>query len=97
MNVLFRASAALAIFAAALLDPSSALADGAKGYEIVARSDATNRGFGASSVNLTMTLSDPSGRTTTREMRIDTLEVEREGLGDRSLTQFFSPPDVECT
>ncbi|MEO1511861.1 MAG: outer membrane lipoprotein-sorting protein [Pseudomonadota bacterium] len=100
MTVLHRASAALgaaALLAGALLTPSSAVADGGKGHDIVARSDATNRGFGTSSVDLTMTLSDPSGRTTTRQMRIDTFEVEREGLGDRSLTQFFSPPDVEGT
>ncbi|MEL7466706.1 MAG: outer membrane lipoprotein-sorting protein [Pseudomonadota bacterium] len=74
-----------------------AFADGDKGWEIAARSDATDAGFGSSSVDLTMTLMDASGRSTTREMRIDTLEKEGEGNGDKSLTVFFSPPDVEGT
>ena len=68
-----------------------------QGYEIAARSDATNDGFGTSSVELTMTLEDPRGRTTTRELQIDTLEKSGEGNGDLSMTRFFSPPDVEDT
>ena len=44
-----------------------------------------------------MTLADPSGRTTTRDLRIDTREKEGEGNGDRSVTVFYSPRDVEGT
>jgi len=68
-----------------------------RGYAIAARSDATDRGFRTSRADLVMILQDPSGRTTTREMRIDTLEEPAEDLGDKSLTVFFTPPDVEGT
>lgn len=68
-----------------------------RGYAIAARSDLSDLGFHMSSVELTMTLTDPRGRETTRELQIDTLEKEGDGNGDKSLTQFFSPPDVEGT
>ncbi len=68
-----------------------------KGYAIAERNDLTDAGFSTSTVELTMTLADPSGRTTTRELRIDTREKEGEGNGDRSVTVFYSPPDVEGT
>ncbi|MEM9899499.1 MAG: outer membrane lipoprotein-sorting protein, partial [Pseudomonadota bacterium] len=68
-----------------------------RGFAIAERSDKTDTGFGASSVNLTMTLADPRGRETVRELQIDTLEKEGEGNGDWSVTRFFSPPDVEGT
>ena len=68
-----------------------------RGYAIAERNDRTDAGFGSSSVELTMTLADPRGRETTRELRIDTLEKEGAGNGDWSVTRFFSPPDVEGT
>ncbi|MEM7705868.1 MAG: outer membrane lipoprotein-sorting protein [Pseudomonadota bacterium] len=82
-----------------LASATPALTEEAKerGLAIAKRSDLSDAGFGSSSVELTMTLSDPSGRTTTREMRIDTLEKSGEGNGDRSLTVFFTPRDVEGT
>lgn len=67
------------------------------GFAIAERNDRSDAGFGTSSVELTMTLSDPSGRTTTRELRIDTREKEGEGNGDRAVTVFYSPRDVEGT
>ena len=68
-----------------------------RGFAIAERSDMTNRGWGATSADFTMTLSDPSGRTTTREMRIDTLERSGEDVGDWSMTVFSTPPDVAGT
>ncbi|MFM2043309.1 MAG: hypothetical protein RLY86_1885 [Pseudomonadota bacterium] len=68
-----------------------------RGLAVAERSDHTDTGFGTSSVDLVMTLKDPSGRATTRDMRIDTLEKQGEGNGDKSLTVFFSPPDVAGT
>ena len=87
--------AVIAVAIVALPDPSNA--QGGRGFDIAARSDASDAGFGASSVDLTMTLMDAAGRTTSREKRIDTLEKAGEGNGDKSLTVFFSPPDVEGT
>ncbi|MEM0985559.1 MAG: outer membrane lipoprotein-sorting protein [Pseudomonadota bacterium] len=68
-----------------------------KGFAIAERNDLSDAGFGTSTARLTMTLSDPSGRSTTRDLRIDTREKEGEGNGDRSVTVFFSPRDVEGT
>lgn len=68
-----------------------------RGYAIAERSDKSDAGFASSTVTLTMTLGDSSGRTTTREMRIDTLEKAQTGDGDKSLTVFFSPRDVDGT
>lgn len=97
----------LTVASASFLGLSSvALADGPelealtpeeKGYAIMEYSDRSDAGFGTSSVRLTMTLADRRGRETVRDLQIDTLEQEGEGNGDRSLTQFFSPPDVEGT
>ncbi|MEM6415530.1 MAG: outer membrane lipoprotein-sorting protein [Pseudomonadota bacterium] len=78
-------------------DPLASDDSKARGYAVAERSDKTDAGYGSSSVNLTMTLTDPRGRETVRELQIDTLEKQGEGNGDWSLTRFFSPPDVEGT
>ena len=95
MTLLKGALTAAALLVLAL--PAAAQTPQDRGYAIAARSDRTDAGFGSSTVDLTMTLTNPSGQSTTRALRIDTLEKEGEGNGDRSLTLFFSPPDVEGT
>lgn len=80
-----------------LAAPVLALTPQEKGYEIAERNDVSDAGFATSTVELIMTLADPSGRTTTRDLRIDTREKEGEGNGDRSVTVFYSPRDVEGT
>jgi len=88
----------LAAFATLLLIfPAMASTAEEKGFAIAERNDLSDAGFGTSSVELTMTLADPSGRTTTRDLRIDTMEKEGEGNGDKSVTVFFSPADVGGT
>lgn len=67
------------------------------GYAVAERHDRSDAGFGSQTAVLTMTLRDARGRTTVRNLRIDTFEKEGQGNGDRSLTRFFSPPDVEGT
>ena len=81
------------------LAPIGALAQSAaeRGYAIAERSDLSDRGFGQSSVELTMTLTNRNGASTTRQLQIDTLEKSGRGNGDRSLIQFFSPGDVDGT
>lgn len=88
--------AALALTSPALAQDAS-MTSQERGYAIAERSDKTDAGFGTSSVLLTMTLADRRGRETVRELQIDTFEKEGEGNGDKSLTRFFSPPDVEGT
>jgi len=86
-----------AMGAFALFAPALAETPQEKGFAIAERNDVSDAGFGTSTVELTMTLADPSGRTTTRDLRIDTREKEGEGNGDRSVTVFYSPRDVEGT
>lgn len=75
----------------------SSLPPDERGSAIAERADKSDTGFGSSSVSLTMTIADSRGRTTERELQFDTLEKTDDGNGDRTLTRFFSPPDVEGT
>lgn len=86
-----------AIAAFAVCAPAFAETPQEIGFAIAERNDVSDAGFGTSTVELTMTLADPSGRTTTRDLRIDTREKEGTGNGDRSVTVFYSPRDVEGT
>ena len=93
-------AAAVSLLAASTLvqtEQTETMTPQERGYAIMEKSDLSDAGFGTQSARLTMTLGDARGRTTVRELQIDTLEKEGEGNGDRSLTQFFSPPDVEGT
>lgn len=68
-----------------------------QGYEIAARSDRTDAGFGDSKSNATMILRNAAGQTTERSLSFSTLEKEDETVGDKSLVIFNSPRDVEGT
>lgn len=69
----------------------------AKGFEIAARSDRTDRGFSDSDVELKMILRNAAGDESTRNLRITTLEIPDESVGDKSLVLFDSPKDIEGT
>lgn len=66
-----------------------------KGYQIAARSDRSDRGFSDSMVALNMVLRNAAGRQSARTLRIKTLEVENEHLGDKSLVIFDHPKDIK--
>ena len=68
-----------------------------KGFEIAARSDRSDRGFSDSSVNLTMVLRNAAGKESSRTLKITTLEVPDENVGDKSLVVFDSPRDINGT
>ena len=68
-----------------------------KGYDISARSDRTDNGFGDSKVDAQMTLRNAAGQETSRDLSFATLERENENVGDKSLVIFNSPRDVEGT
>ncbi len=70
---------------------------GNKGYDVAARSDRSDRGFADSEVALKMILKTRSGKSTERDLRITTLEVPDESLGDKSLVVFSSPRDIDGT
>lgn len=68
-----------------------------KGFEIAARSDRSDRGFGDSEAEMTMVLRNAAGQESTRSMRFTTLEVPDESVGDKSLILFSTPRDIEGT
>jgi outer membrane lipoprotein-sorting protein len=77
--------------------PLSAYADAAadQGLAIAREQAKREKGFGDYSTILTMTLRNSDGKEAQREMR--TLNLEVEGDGDKSLTIFDAPKDVEGT
>ena len=68
-----------------------------KGFEIAARSDRSDRGFANSDVDLKMILRNKAGKESTRSLRLATLELPDENIGDKSLIIFNSPADIDGT
>ncbi len=66
-----------------------------KGLEIAQAAKAYDKGFTDFTANMVMILKNKSGQTSTRLIRIRTLEVE--GDGDKSLSIFDEPADVKGT
>ncbi len=98
------AASALGVFllagAPAFADDPAARGDtpeAQKGYDISARADRTDNGFGDSRVSARMVLTNRAGQQTVREFSFQTLEKEDESVGDKSLVVFDSPRDVEGT
>ena len=88
----------LSVVVAVLIGAAGAVfaAEG-RGFEIAARSDRTDLGFGDSKVELTMTLRNAAGQESSRSLRITTLEKPDESVGDKSLVVFDTPRDIEGT
>ena len=68
-----------------------------QGYDIAARADRSDNGFGDSRVDMKMILRNKAGQETVRDMTFTTLERADETVGDKSLVVFESPRDVEGT
>ena len=66
-----------------------------KGMAIAVEADKRDEGFGDSTANMTMVLKNKQGDTSTRYIRIKTLEVI--GDGDKSMSIFDEPADVKGT
>ncbi len=66
-----------------------------RGLEIAQAADAYDKGFTDLTANMTMTLRSKTGKTSTRNIRIKTLEVENDG--DKSVSIFDEPADVKGT
>lgn len=66
-----------------------------KGLEIATAASDYDKGFGDFTADMVMTLKTKKGDTSTRYIRIRTLEVE--GDGDKSLSIFDEPKDVKGT
>jgi outer membrane lipoprotein-sorting protein len=68
-----------------------------KGLAIAQEMDRRDIGWSDSTSRLKMLLTNSVGRTSLRELRTKSLEVQAEGYGDKSLTIFDHPLDVEGT
>ena len=90
-------STVLIFFSSVFLAPAYAGAADTKGYEIAARSDRSDAGFGDAVVELKMVLRNAAGKETTRELSLRTLERPDEQVGDKSLIVFSNPPDIGGT
>jgi len=67
------------------------------GFEVAARSDRSDRGFGDSEVELEMVLRNSAGRESRRTLKIATLEIADESVGDKSVVVFDNPNDIKGT
>ena len=83
----------LLIFLSPVCCPAATAAE--KGLVIVAEADRRESGYGDSTADMLMILRNKHGQESMREMRYRTLEVA--GDGDKSLTIFDSPKDVNGT
>ena len=68
-----------------------------RGFEVAARADRSDRGFGDSEVELEMILRNAAGRESRRTLKITTLEIADESEGDKSLVVFDNPNDIKGT
>jgi len=66
-----------------------------KGLAIAVEADKRDTGFADSTAKLVMTLSNKQGKSSTRYLRIKTLEVD--GDGDKGLSIFDRPRDIKGT
>ncbi len=83
--------------ASSLVDIGLAATSEDRGFEVAARSDRSDRGFGDSEVEMKMILRNAAGQEATRTLKITTLEVPDESVGDKSLVLFDSPKDIDGT
>ena len=91
----------LAIIASAVLAlaPLTGFAQDAaqKGLEIATRSDNSDNGFGDSTANAIMLLTNSAGQSSSRELRFMTLERASANVGDKTISLFSTPADVKGT
>lgn len=93
-------TAAIALLVAGVGWSAPAAADvnaEAKGLKIAQEIDRRDLGFGDSEVKLNMELTNRNGDSSTRRLRLKTLEISAENEGDKSLTIFDHPRDVKGT
>ncbi|MBI1238820.1 MAG: outer membrane lipoprotein-sorting protein [Alphaproteobacteria bacterium] len=68
-----------------------------RGLAIAQEADRRNQGWVDSKVDLRMILRNAQGESSERSMKLRALEVISDTEGDKSLTYFLSPADVEGT
>lgn len=79
----------------AIVAPMTHADDGGKGLAIAEDRKARDAGWGDSQAEITMILKNSQGETSDRQIRLKSLEVQDDG--DKGLTIFDEPRDVEGT
>lgn len=77
--------------------PASAQTPQEKGRAIAMEMDLRDLGWKDSTTAMTMVLFNAAGQSSTRRLRLKSLEVSAPGFGDKSLTIFDRPRDIEGT
>ena len=88
-------SLTLLSFNAVVLAAEATTDNAAKGLAIATEADARDSGWGDSTATMHMVLINAAGQRSERDLRIKNLEVK--GDGDKSLSIFDSPKDVQGT
>ena len=91
------AAAMAAFFATGPATAVQAASPEERGMEIAVEIDARDLGFGDSRVQMRMLLKNAQGQTSERALWLQTLEVPDPEEGDKSLTYFEKPGDIEGT
>ncbi len=68
-----------------------------QGRAVAIEADRRDQGFGDTTTELTMLLTNAEGRQRTRRLSWKTLEATDPGEGDKALTTFYEPRDIEGT
>ena len=68
-----------------------------KGEQVAKEWDSRDHGFGDTESQIRMILENRHGDTSTRQMRMQVLEVPEQDVGDKSLVIFDHPADVDGT
>lgn len=95
MNTSFNTIARSTLLISATLFSVSAFSDTSRGLEIAMERKARDTGWQDSTATMSMELSNAQGESSTRLMRMKSLEVEQDG--DKGLTIFDQPRDVKGT
>lgn len=68
-----------------------------KGRAIAEETDRRDLGWGDTDVVMQMILRNAEGESSVRDLRLRSLEVPERSLGDKSITVFYKPRDIEGT
>lgn len=97
MPNLLRLTIAITIAVVWAASPAPAQTGANKGFDIAARADRSDRGFGDSQVRMKLVSRNEAGEETERSLILKILENPDENFGDRMLVIFEAPEDVAGT
>ena len=93
----FKQIAAALIVVPVALSTAVAQTPEERGLAIAQETERRDDGFGNSKVELTMQLRNAQGQSSTRKLRLEAIETNEPGQGDKSLSFFETPRDIAGT